>query len=48
VAAMVEQMDAEGFGGCTNTGVCATVCPKGIPLAVISRMNGDLLKAHRP
>ena len=48
VAAMVEQMDAEGFGGCTNTGVCATVCPKGIPLAVISRMNGDLFKAHRP
>jgi succinate dehydrogenase / fumarate reductase iron-sulfur subunit len=48
VAAMVEQMDAEGFGGCTNTGVCATVCPKGIPLAVISRMNGDLLKACKP
>jgi succinate dehydrogenase / fumarate reductase, iron-sulfur subunit len=48
VTAMVEQMDAEGFGGCTNTGVCASVCPKGIPLAVISRMNGDLLKAHRP
>jgi succinate dehydrogenase / fumarate reductase iron-sulfur subunit len=48
VAAMVEQMDAEGFGGCTNTGVCATVCPKGIPLAVISRMNGDLLKAYKP
>jgi succinate dehydrogenase / fumarate reductase iron-sulfur subunit len=48
VAAMVEQMDAEGFGGCTNTGVCATVCPKGIPLATISRMNADLLKAHRP
>ena len=48
VAAMVEQMDSEGFGGCTNTGVCATVCPKGIPLAVISRMNGDLLNAHRP
>ena len=48
VTAMVLQMDAEGFGGCTNTGVCATVCPKGIPLAVISRMNADFLKAHRP
>jgi succinate dehydrogenase / fumarate reductase, iron-sulfur subunit len=48
VTAMVLQMDYEGFGGCTNTGVCATVCPKGIPLAVISQMNGDLLKSHRP
>jgi succinate dehydrogenase / fumarate reductase iron-sulfur subunit len=47
-AAMVEQMDAEGFGGCTNTGVCATVCPKGIDLEVISRLNADLLHAHRP
>jgi succinate dehydrogenase / fumarate reductase iron-sulfur subunit len=48
VTAMVEQMDAEGFGGCTNTGVCATVCPKGIPLETIARMNGDILKALRP
>jgi succinate dehydrogenase / fumarate reductase iron-sulfur subunit len=48
VAAMVEQMDAEGFGGCTNTGVCHTVCPKGIPLEAIARMNGDLLKSLRP
>ncbi|MCL2583022.1 MAG: succinate dehydrogenase/fumarate reductase iron-sulfur subunit [Streptosporangiales bacterium] len=48
VTAMVEQMDAEGFGGCTNTGVCHTVCPKGIPLETIGRMNGDILKALRP
>jgi succinate dehydrogenase / fumarate reductase iron-sulfur subunit len=48
VTAMVEQMDAEGFGGCTNTGVCTTVCPKGIPLETIARMNGDILKALRP
>jgi succinate dehydrogenase / fumarate reductase iron-sulfur subunit len=48
VVAMVEQMDAEGFGGCTNTGVCTTVCPKGIPLATIARMNGDILAALRP
>ena len=46
--AMVEQMDAEGFGGCTNTGVCHTVCPKGIPLETIARMNGDILAALRP
>ncbi|HUN34226.1 MAG TPA: succinate dehydrogenase/fumarate reductase iron-sulfur subunit [Trebonia sp.] len=48
VVAMVEQMDAEGFGGCTNTGVCTTVCPKGIPLETIARMNGDILAALRP
>ncbi|GAA0378237.1 succinate dehydrogenase/fumarate reductase iron-sulfur subunit [Microbispora corallina] len=43
--AMVEQMDAEGFGGCTNTGECTAVCPKGIPLDTIARMNADYLKA---
>jgi len=43
--AMVEQMDAEGFGGCTNTGECAAVCPKGIPLDTIARMNRDYLRA---
>ena len=40
---MVERMDAEGFGGCTNIGECARVCPKGIPLSLISRLNSDLL-----
>jgi succinate dehydrogenase / fumarate reductase iron-sulfur subunit len=40
---MVQQMDAEGFGGCTNIGECASVCPKGIPLSLISRLNSDLL-----
>jgi succinate dehydrogenase / fumarate reductase iron-sulfur subunit len=48
VTAMVDQMDYEGFGGCTNTGVCHTVCPKGIPLETIARMNGDILAALRP
>ncbi|MEN3537023.1 succinate dehydrogenase/fumarate reductase iron-sulfur subunit [Microbispora sp. ZYX-F-249] len=43
--AMVEQMDAEGFGGCTNTGECTAVCPKGIPFDTIARMNADYLKA---
>ncbi|WP_055480649.1 succinate dehydrogenase/fumarate reductase iron-sulfur subunit [Sphaerimonospora mesophila] len=43
--AMVEQMDAEGFGGCTNTGECTAVCPKGIPLDAIAQMNADYLKA---
>ena len=42
---MVGQMEAEGFGGCTNLGECAAVCPKEIKLAYISRMNRDLLVA---
>jgi succinate dehydrogenase / fumarate reductase iron-sulfur subunit len=46
VTAMVGQMDAEGFGGCTNTGECTAVCPKGIPLETIAQLNADLLKAR--
>jgi succinate dehydrogenase / fumarate reductase iron-sulfur subunit len=45
VSAMVATMDEEGFGGCTNHGECAAVCPKGISLGNIARMNRDLLKA---
>jgi len=41
VRAMVEQMDAEGFGGCTVTGSCEAVCPKEISLDFIARMNRD-------
>lgn len=42
---MVAAMDAEGFGGCTNTGACATACPKGIPLTSIATMNREFLRA---
>ncbi len=45
VLAMVHQMDAEGFGGCSNFGECEAVCPKSISLENISRMNRDLLRA---
>ena len=38
---MVAQMNAEGFGGCTNIGECTAVCPKEIPLEVIAAMNRD-------
>src|SRR6266496_2267032 len=48
VLRMVEQMDAEGFGGCTNTGACTTVCPKGVPLTTIARLNRDYLRAATP
>jgi succinate dehydrogenase / fumarate reductase iron-sulfur subunit len=42
---MVAAHDAEGFGGCTNTGECTAVCPKGIPLTAIAQLNRDFLKA---
>lgn len=45
VLGMVAQHDEEGFGGCTNIGECTAVCPKGIPLESISRLNRDLLGA---
>ncbi|MEY9215393.1 succinate dehydrogenase/fumarate reductase iron-sulfur subunit [Thermobifida halotolerans] len=45
VVKMVNQHDEEDFGGCTNIGECAAVCPKGIPLDTISQLNNDLLGA---
>ena len=42
---MVAAMDREMFGSCTNIGECEAVCPKGISLYFISRMNRDLLTA---
>ncbi|WP_010523128.1 succinate dehydrogenase/fumarate reductase iron-sulfur subunit [Aquimarina agarivorans] len=45
VQAMVAQMDAEGFGNCTNTGACEIECPKGISLENIARMNREYLSA---
>ena len=43
VVSMVNQQDEEDFGGCTNIGECAAVCPVGIPLDTISQLNHDLL-----
>ena len=42
---MVNQMDLEGFGNCTNTGACEVECPKGISLENIARMNREYLSA---
>jgi succinate dehydrogenase / fumarate reductase iron-sulfur subunit len=42
---MVQQMDEEGFGNCTNTGACEVECPKGISLENIARMNREYLSA---
>jgi succinate dehydrogenase / fumarate reductase, iron-sulfur subunit len=44
---MIEAQDAAGFGGCTNAGECTTVCPKGIPLTLIGRLNTDYRKSLR-
>ncbi|MEP6589662.1 MAG: succinate dehydrogenase/fumarate reductase iron-sulfur subunit [Gemmatimonadota bacterium] len=45
VLAMVQQMDAEGFGNCTNYGECQEACPKEISVENIARMNRDLVRA---
>ncbi len=45
VVTMVNQMDAEGFGACTNTGACAAECPKQIPLSVIATLNREYISA---
>ena len=42
---MVERMDAEGFGACSNEGECEAVCPKGISLTNIATMNREFWKA---
>jgi len=43
--AMVRQMDAEGFGGCTNFGECQEACPKEISVETIALLNRDFLRA---
>ena len=40
---MVETMDAEGFGHCTNAAECSEACPKEIPIEMIARMNRDYI-----
>jgi len=45
VRRMISQMDAEGFGGCTNHEECQGVCPKGISVEFIARMNADYIMA---
>ena len=45
VLKMVEQMDKEGFGACSNTGACAAECPKEISLENIARLNREYLRA---
>ena len=48
VVRMVEQMDKEGFGACSNEGECEAVCPEEIPIANIARMSREYLRARFP
>ena len=45
VLRMVEQMDREGFGNCTNHGACQKACPKEISVRNISMLNREFAKA---
>ncbi len=42
---LVETMDKEGFGNCTNIKACSEACPKGISIRNIARLNKEYLKA---
>jgi succinate dehydrogenase / fumarate reductase iron-sulfur subunit len=44
--AMVEAMEREGFGSCANHAECEAVCPKGISIDFIARLNRDYLQAR--
>jgi succinate dehydrogenase / fumarate reductase, iron-sulfur subunit len=45
VRAMIEEMDRQGFGNCSNTGACEAQCPKQIKLINIARLNREYYKA---
>ncbi len=45
VRRLVAQMDAEGFGHCSNTGACEAECPQQISVGTIAQMNWEYLKA---
>lgn len=46
VLAMVQSMDHEGFGHCSNTEACSMVCPQGISTQEIARMNWEYVRAR--
>ncbi len=45
VVKMVEAMDAEGFGNCSNHYRCADACPKAIPVSLIARLNREFMQS---
>ena len=46
VLAMMKQMEAEGFGNCTNQYECEAACPKGVSVDNIARLNRDFIRAN--
>ena len=46
VLAMMKQMEAEGFGNCTNQYECEAACPKGISVDNTARLNRDFMRAN--
>ncbi len=46
VKSMIEKMQELGFGHCSNEGECEAVCPKGIKISNIARLNREFLKAQ--
>jgi succinate dehydrogenase / fumarate reductase iron-sulfur subunit len=43
---MIETMDKEGFGNCTNEGECEAKCPKKISVSNIARLNREYMRAR--
>ena len=48
VCVMTEEMLHQGFGNCGNHYECQAVCPKGIKVQFIARLNREFIKAHMP
>jgi len=46
VCAMTEEMLSQGFGNCSNHYECESVCPKGIRVKFIAKLNREFIKAH--
>ena len=42
---MIDQMDKEGFGNCSNHAECEAVCPKGISITNIAKMRREYLRS---
>jgi succinate dehydrogenase / fumarate reductase iron-sulfur subunit len=45
---MTEEMLSLGFGNCSNHYECESVCPKGIKVKFIAKLNREFLKAQLP
>ncbi len=48
VCVMTEEMLQQGFGNCSNHYECQAVCPKGIKVLFIAKLNREFIKAQMP